>query len=122
MLFLVSLWGNRKKRQSGQARGDVARQDPQRAGTQVSASLKKGRGLQKGCLCCVLDKLSCRKKNEVDVNLFLALKTLFMVAEHCPTTAVLHPRGGSVVVVGDVIPACISSGHTKQTVSNAISE
>lgn len=75
-----------------------------------------------GCLCCVLDKLSCRKKNEVDVNLLLPLKTLFMVAEHCPTTAVLHPGGGSVVVVGDVIPVCISSGRTRQTVSNAISD
>jgi len=30
--------------------------------------------------------------------------------------------GRSVVVVGDVIPACISSGRTRQTVSNTISE
>lgn len=131
MLFLVSLWASRKKRESGRARGDVAHQEPWRAGAQgVFAWLRKGRGMRKGflcsqggsCLCCVLDKLSCRKKNEVDVNLFLPLKTLFMVAEHCPATAVLHPRGSSVVVVGDVIPVCISSGCTRQTVSNAISK
>lgn len=73
-------------------------------------------------LCCVLEKLSCRKRNEVDTNLFLPLRTLFMVAEHLPATAVLHPGGGSAVAVGDVIPACISSGPTRQTVSNALSE
>lgn len=73
-------------------------------------------------LCCVLDKLSCRKGNEVDTNLFLPLRTLFMVAEHRPATAMLHPGGGSVVAVGDVIPACIGSGRTRQAVSQAVSE
>lgn len=65
----MSLWGDRKKRESDQARGDVAHQDPWRAGAHsVFASLRKGRGLQKGFLCCVLDELSCRKKNEVAVK------------------------------------------------------
>lgn len=36
VLFLVCLWGNRK-RESGQARDDVAHQDPWRAGTQACA-------------------------------------------------------------------------------------
>lgn len=62
------------------------------------------------------------RRMRLTLNLFLPLKTLFMVAEHCPTTAALHPGGGSVVVVGDVISACISSGRTGQIVSNAISE
>lgn len=64
----------------------------------VFASLRKGRGVQKGLLCywgLLSVKLSCRKKNKVDVKLFLPLKTLFMVAEYCPATAVLHPRAAA---------------------------
>lgn len=97
MLFLVSLWDNRQKRELGQAKGDVAHQDPRCAGAQgVFASLRErpaegfselaGRWLR-----CVLDKLSCRKKNEVDINLFLPLKTLFMVPEDCPALQSFTP-------------------------------
>lgn len=58
----------------------------------------------------------------MDADLFLPPKTLFTVAEHCPTTAALRPGGGSVAAVGDVIPACISSGPAGQAVSAVIPE
>lgn len=92
------------------AGGGAAHQDPRRAASRVPLLHLQS---TEGCRDLFLFSISFllwgrpRKNDEVAVNLVLPLKILFMVAEHCPTTAELRPGGGSVVAAGDVIPACI---------------
>lgn len=86
--------GAAEKKESGQAGSDAAHQDSRCP--RCLCSLKEGeRGAEGFAVLPGSVKFSYRKKNEVDVNLFLPLKTLFIVAEYCPATAALHPRAAA---------------------------